>query len=48
MHYRRTPLADTYSPSELLNGRQIWTLIDVLLPEPQKDLRNKTLLHVIG
>jgi len=34
MHYRRTPLADTYSPSELLNGRQIWTMIDVLLPSP--------------
>ena len=34
MQYRRTPLADTYSPSELLNGRQIRTKIDVLLPSP--------------
>ena len=34
MQYRRTPLADTYFPSELLNGRQIRTKIDVLLPSP--------------
>eukprot|EP00731_Ephydatia_muelleri_P034369 Em0057g1a len=34
MQYRRTPLADTYSPSELLNGRQMRTKIDVLLPSP--------------
>eukprot|EP00731_Ephydatia_muelleri_P006745 Em0003g993a len=27
-------LADTYSPSELLNGRQMRTKIDVLLPSP--------------
>ena len=36
MQYRRTPLSDgyQYSPSELLNGRQIRTKIDVLLPSP--------------
>ena len=34
MQYRRTPLADTYSPSELLNGRQIRAKIDVLIPSP--------------
>ncbi|KAL5489153.1 hypothetical protein EMCRGX_G018213 [Ephydatia muelleri] len=32
MQYRRTPLAEGYSPSELLNGRQIRTKIDALLP----------------
>ena len=34
MQYRRTPLAEGYSPSELLNGRQIRTRIDALLPSP--------------
>eukprot|EP00731_Ephydatia_muelleri_P010105 Em0005g691a len=34
MQYRRTPLADGYSPSELLNGRQIRAKIDTLLPSP--------------
>ena len=34
MHYRRTPLIGGYSPSELLNGRQIRCKIDVLLPSP--------------
>ncbi len=34
MQYRRTPLASGYSPSELLNGRQIRTKIDTLLPSP--------------
>lgn len=34
MQYHRTPLADTYSPSELLNGRQIKTKKDVLFPSP--------------
>ena len=34
MQYRRTPLAFGLSPSELLNGRQIRTRIDVLLPSP--------------
>ena len=30
--YRRTPRSEDYSPSELLNGRQIRTKIDVHLP----------------
>ena len=34
MQYRRTPLASGYSPSEILNGRQIRCKIDVLLPSP--------------
>ena len=34
MQYRRTPLADGYSPSELLNGRQIRAKIDTLLASP--------------
>ena len=34
MQYRRTPLSHGLSPSELLNGRQIRTDIDVLLPSP--------------
>ena len=34
MLYRRTPLSLGYSPSELLNGRQIRSKIDVLLPSP--------------
>jgi hypothetical protein len=49
IHYRRTPFATGYSPSELLNGRQIRTLIDTLAPSPahqsqalqQKQMRNK-------
>lgn len=32
--YRRTPAASGFSPSELLNGRQIRTKIDALLPSP--------------
>ena len=34
MQYRRTPLANGYSPSELLNGRQIRATIDALIPSP--------------
>ena len=34
IQYRRTPTASGYSPSELLNGRQIRTLIDTLAPSP--------------
>ena len=34
MHYRRIPLPSGFSPSELLNGRQIRTRIDTLLPSP--------------
>ena len=33
--YRRTPLDSGYSPAELLNGRRIRTMVDVLLPSPQ-------------
>ena len=34
MQYCRTPLASGYSPSEILNGRQIRCKIDILLPSP--------------
>ena len=34
MQYRRTPLDSGYSPSELLNGRQIRSKLDALLPSP--------------
>ena len=34
MQYRRTPTSSEYSPSELLNSRQIRTRIDTLLPSP--------------
>ncbi|CAM1312014.1 Uncharacterised protein g5872 [Pycnogonum litorale] len=34
MQYRRTPTSGGYSPSELLNSRQIRTRIDTLLPSP--------------
>ncbi len=34
MQYRRTPLPTGYSPSQLLNGRQIRCKIDILLPSP--------------
>ncbi|KAK3785995.1 hypothetical protein RRG08_040278 [Elysia crispata] len=34
MMYRRTPLASGLSPSEILNGRQIRSLIDILKPSP--------------
>ena len=34
MQYRRTPLETGYSPSELLNGRQMRCKIDTLLPSP--------------
>ena len=36
MMYRRTPTPTGYSPSELLNGRQIRTLIDALVPSPSQ------------
>ena len=39
MQYRRTPLASGYRPSELLNGRKIRALIDVLVPSPAHDLQ---------
>ena len=34
MQYRRTPNSTGYSPSELLNSRQIGTKTDILLPSP--------------
>ena len=34
MQFRRTPNSSGYSPSELLNSRQIRTKIDTLLPSP--------------
>ena len=34
MQYRQTPLAVGYSPSEFLNGRQIRSKVDILLPSP--------------
>ena len=39
--YRRTPLPAGYSPSELLNGRQIRTRIDLLLPSPALELQQR-------
>ena len=34
LQYRRTPLPTGYSPSELLNGRQIRAKIDIIIPSP--------------
>ena len=34
MQYRRTPTSNGFSPSELLNSRQLRTKIDTLLPSP--------------
>ena len=34
IQYQRTPLLSGYSPSELLNGRQIRTRLDVMMPSP--------------
>ena len=34
LQYQRTPLAEGYSPSELLNGHMTRTRIDALLPSP--------------
>ena len=34
LQYRHTPLSTGYSPSELLNGRQIRAKIDVIIPSP--------------
>ena len=34
MHYRRTSTSSGYSPSELLNSRQMRTIVDTLLPSP--------------
>ena len=34
LQYHRTPLDSGYSPSKLLNGRQIWCKLDALFPFP--------------
>jgi hypothetical protein len=41
MQYRRTPNSSGYSPSELLNSRQIRTKIDTLLPSPAHAAQGK-------
>lgn len=41
MQYRRTPLDSGYSPSELLNGRQIRTKLDAIIPSPAHDAQRK-------
>ncbi|XP_062507885.1 uncharacterized protein K02A2.6-like [Corticium candelabrum] len=41
MQYRRSPLANRYSPSELLNNRQIRTKIDTLLPSPAHEAQER-------
>ena len=41
MQYRRTPNSTGYSPSELLNSRQIRTKIDTLLPSPAHTAQGK-------
>ena len=50
MHYRRTPLETGYSPSQLLNGRQIRCKIDTIIPSPAhyaqgRQSRSTQLLH---
>ena len=34
MQYRKTPLDSGFSPSELLNGRQIRSKLDTIMPSP--------------
>ena len=41
MQYRHSPLASGYSPSELLNNRQIRTKIDTLLPSPAHEAQER-------
>ena len=41
MQYRRTIRSEGCSPSELLNGRQIRTRIDILLPSPAHTAQGK-------
>ena len=41
MQYRRTPNSSGYSPSELLNSRQIRTRIDTWLPSPAHKAQGK-------
>jgi hypothetical protein len=39
IQYRRTPLPSGYSPSELLNGRQIRAMIDTIIPSPTQQVQ---------
>ena len=41
MQYRRTPLSSGYSPSELLNGRQLRAAIDTLMTLPAHQAQQK-------
>ena len=41
MQYRRSPVANGYSPSQLLNNRQLRTKIDTLVPSPTHLLQGK-------
>jgi len=45
MHYRRTPLACGESPSQLLNGRQIRTKIDIIIPEREEQSLARDVRH---
>ena len=58
MQYRRTPTSSGFSPNEMLNGRQMRTKIDTLLPSPAhitqekqvkeaaRSIRNETVARV--
>ena len=41
LQYRRTPLDSGYSPSELLNGRQIRSKLDARFPSPAQAAQGK-------
>ena len=41
MQYRQTPWAEGYSPNVLLNGSQIRTRIEILLPFPAHTAQGK-------
>ena len=41
MHYRRTQTSSGYSPSELLNSKQMPTIVDTLLPSPFRMAQSK-------
>ena len=47
IHYQRTPLSSGYSPSELLNGRQLRADIDVLRPSPIQIAQRKQQIETI-
>ena len=44
--YRRTPLASGLSPSQLLNNRQIRTMIDTLAPSPAHQAQGRQLRDI--